>query len=248
MPTPRKQTKQRSSLRLSKLTFHQLNWLEYVTLGLGLWMLVHPKPYKLLFVALLCMPLIGIFLNGLNGRPSIASLVEISKNKDGSDDYDVADFIDLAAWMILLRVMLDFEFESFYSLIIPGAIACVLMLIFLFATHRIVDRSTKSKVWIYGSLVFNICLYSYAGTYGVNCVFDNSKPTVYNAQVLEKTISESRRMTRYYVTVTPWGHHYDKEQISISKEHYEDIEIGQSVKIDVKQGLFHIPWYYVERE
>lgn len=244
-----KRQEKRSKVTLSKLTFHKLDWLEYITMGLGFWFLFYPKPYDILFTALLCMPLIGLLLNGLTGRPSISSLVEISKDDDGSDKYDVADFIDFAAWIILLRVLIDYEFESFYSMIIPGTIAFAIMLIILFATHKLIDHTTKSKTWIYLSLIFNVFLYSYAGTYGANCVYDNSEPTVYKAEVVDKRVHKGRKGRRtYYVKVTPWGHHYDKEEISVSSVLYDEVQIGQTVKIDLKQGLFNIPWYYIERQ
>lgn len=242
-----KRKEKRSKVTLSKLTFHKLDWLEYITMGLGLWFLFYPNPYEILFTALLCMPVLGLILNGITGRPSIASLVEISKDDDGSDKYDVADFIDFAALIILLRVLIDYEFESFYSMIIPGTIAFAIMLIILFTTHKVIDRTTKSKTWIYISLIFNVFLYSYAGTYGANCIYDKSEPTVYNAEVIDKRISKGRRHTTYYVKVSPWGHHYDKEEISVSSSHYDEIQIGQTVKIDLKKGLFNIPWYYIER-
>lgn len=237
----------RSKVTLSKLTFHKLDWLEYITMGLGLWFLFYPKPYDILFTALLCMPLIGLLLNGITGRPSISSLVEISKEDDGSDKYDVADFIDLAAWVILIRVLLDYKFESFYSMVIPGTIAFAIMLIILFATHKLIDSTNKSKTWIYLSLIFNVFIYSYAGTYGANCVYDKSDPIVYDAKVVDKRISKGRKGRKtYYVKVTPWGHHYDKEEISVASSQYDEIHIGQTVKIDLKEGLFNIPWYYIE--
>lgn len=237
----------RSKVTLSKLTFHQLNWLEYVTVGLGLWFLFFPEPYDLLFTALLCMPVIGLLLNGITGRPSIASLVEIAKDEHGNDTYDVADFIDFSAWIILLRVLLDFEFESFFSIIIPGSVMFIIMLIILFSTHKIIDNSTKNKTWIYLSLLFNVFVYSYAGTYGANCVYDYSEPTVYNTEVVDKRISKGTKRTTYYIKVTPWGHHYDKEEIPVSKEHYASVSIGEMVKVDLKKGLFNIPWYYIEQ-
>jgi hypothetical protein len=237
----------RSKVTLSKLTFHKLDWLEYITMGLGFWFLFYPKPYDILFTALLCMPIIGLLLNGITGRPSIASLVEISKDDDGSDKYDVADFIDFAALIILLRVLLDYEFENFYSMIIPGTIAFAIMLIILFATHKLLDNTAKSKSWIYLSLIVNVFLYSFAGTYGANCVYDKSEPTVYNAEVVDKRIGRSGKGRRsYYIKVAPWGHHYDKEEISVASSQYDEIQIGQTVKIDLKQGFFNIPWYYIE--
>ncbi|MFN8715163.1 MAG: hypothetical protein ACK5Z2_20105 [Bacteroidota bacterium] len=230
----------------SKLTFHKLDWLEYVAIGIGFWFFFYPKPYGILFTVLLILPVLGLLLNGINGKPSIASLVEISQNKEGNDKYDVADFIDFPALFILIRVYFDYEFESFYSMIIPGTITFLIMLVILFTTHKLIANTTKSKVWIYTSLIFSISLYSYAGTYGANCIYDQSEPIVYQAKVIDKRIYHGRIHTMYYVKVTPWGHHYDKEEISIPKSQYDEIQIGQTLNIDLKQGLFKIPWYYIE--
>jgi hypothetical protein len=92
-------------------------------------------------------------------------------------------------------------------------------------------------------LVDFLCeLNSYAGTYAANCVYDYSEPTVYQTGVLNKKIIRSRRSTTYYVEVAPWGHHFDKEEISVSKVHFEEFEICSNVNIDLKKGLLNIPW------
>ena len=66
--------------------------------------------------------------------------------------------------------------------------------------------------------------------------------------MLEKTISRSRRSTTYYVKVAPWGHHYDKERISVSAIQFAELNVGDKINIDLKKGLFNIPWYYIERK
>lgn len=231
-----------------KITFHKLDWLEWLTIGLSIWFFIYPEPYGILLGALLVIPILGLFLNGIQ-KPSMASLVEITDNKDGNGKYDVADFIDVAAWAILIRVLLDYEFESFYSMIIPGSIACLITLTILFLTHKLIENSTKNKWWIYISLIFNISLYSYAGTYAANCTYDNSKPEIFETEVLEKSISKGRRRsTTYYVKIAPWGHHMDQEKVSISRAQYDELEVGDKIKIDLKKGLFNIPWYYIERK
>lgn len=234
-----------SPVTISKLTLHKLDWLEWTTIGLGIWFFIYPQPYELLLGVLLAIPIIGLLLNGLH-KPSIATLVEISTNK-GEEKYDVADFIDFAAWVILVRVLLDYEFESIYSMIIPGTIACIIILIILFLTHKLIENTTRNKWWIYISVIFNVCLYSYAGTYAANCTYDYSMPTVYETEVLNKRVSKGRRNRTYYVEVAPWGHHYDKEEISVPRGQYEEISIGENIKIDLKKGLFGIPWYYIEK-
>ncbi|MDO5104803.1 hypothetical protein [Capnocytophaga sp.] len=220
---------------------HKLDWLEKLTCVLAIWFLIYPKPYDILMGVLLVIPIAGIIINGLQ-KPSIASLVEVTKDKEGVNKYDVADFIDIAAWIILIRVLLDYEFESFYSLLLPGAVAFVLMLLILLLTHRLIVQSTKNKWWIYISIIFNVFLYSYAGTYAINCTYDYSKPEIYKNEVLDKHTSRRRRGgTTYYVTVKPWGNHYEKEDISVSMQEYQKLQIGDEVEIAVKKGVFNIP-------
>lgn len=83
-----------------------------------LWFVFYPRPYDYLdLIALLLLPFVGMFLNGLN-KPSIASLVEI--DRDAKDEYDVADFIDLPAWAIVVRTLLDYETDSYVAVIITA--------------------------------------------------------------------------------------------------------------------------------
>jgi hypothetical protein len=243
-----KNSKNNNSISFAKLTLHKLNWLEYLTIGLAVWFFLYPKPYEILLGILLFIPILGLFLNGLH-KPSMATLVEISSDKDGTDKYDVADFIDIAAWVILIRVLLDYKFESFYSMIIPGTISCIIILTILFLTHELIEKSTRNKWWIYSSLIFNVSLYSYAGTYAANCSFDYSEPKIYKSEVLSKHITKGRKgRSTYYVEVAPWGHHYDREDMSVSSVQYYELNPGDKINIDMKEGLFDIPWYYIERK
>jgi len=220
--------------------------LEWISLVLAGWFFIYPRPYEILFSLLLLMPIIGLLLNGISGRPSIASLIQITNKNKGADKYDIADFIDVPAWIITLRVLIDFEFENFYSMIIPGIISSILILILLFSTHSLIINSTKDKSWIVLSIVTNILIYSFAATYGANCVYDHSQPKVYSAKVIDKQISKGRRHTTYYLKVEAWGHHYDPENITVTKNQYNETKIGQYVNIDYKKGFFNIPWYFIE--
>jgi hypothetical protein len=242
-----KKRKKSNAVTFDSLTLHKLDWLEWIAIALSLWFLIFPYPYEILLGVLLLIPVLGIFLNGLH-KPSMASLVEISADKDGNDKYDVADFIDVAAWVILIRVLVDYEFESFYSMIIPGSIACAIILTILFITHKLIQNSTRNKWWIYISLIFNVSLYSYAGTYAANCTYDYSAPVVYKTEVLDKRINRGSKGRRtYFIKVAPWGHHYDKEEIKVGSTQFAEINTGDTVSIDLKKGLFNIPWYFIER-
>jgi hypothetical protein len=69
---------------------------------------------------------------------------------------------------------------------------------------------------------------------------------VYEAEVIDKRIHKgSKGRTTHYIKVNPWGSH-DKEEISVPEAQFSEIDIGEKVRIDVKEGLFNIPWYYIE--
>lgn len=236
--------KNKITAHLPTVALHKLDWLEWLSIGLCIWFWFYPHPYKYLFAVVLCLLIIGLILNGLS-RPSLASLVSIS-NQKGEDKYDLADFIEFPGLIIFIRVLIDYEFESFYSILKVGTVGFIILLLLLMATHKLVDSSNKNKSLIYLTVIGNIAIYSYAATYGVNCVLDNSEPKVYQAKVIDKSISRGRRHTTYYLRVEPWGHHRDAENISVAPSQYRETEIGQTVSIDYKEGLLNIPWYYVE--
>lgn len=229
---------------LPKVTFHKLDWLETLSLVACGWFWLYPHPYKVAFTVVLILPIVGLILNGIS-KPSIASLVSISQ-QDKEEKYDVADFLDLPAVAITVRVLLDYEFESFYSILKVGTIGFALLLAVLAISHRAIADSNKNKWNIYFFVIGNVALYSYAATYGVNCIYDDSAPKVYHTEVLDKKISRSKRVTRYKLQVAPWGHHKDKEWISVTASQYKETDKGHTVSVDYKEGFLGIPWYYVE--
>jgi hypothetical protein len=240
-----KTQKSKKDVTLKVYKLHQLDWLEYISIGLCLWFVFYPRPYDYLLLALLLLPFVGMFLNGLN-KPSIASLVEI--DRDAKDEYDVADFIDLPAWAIVVRTLLDYETDSYVAVITAGTIAFVGICLFLLVTHQQISDSNKDKWWIYGSIVFSFFIYSYSAVVAVNCTFDYSEPKEYKTEVIDKRISRSSKGRRtYYVKVKPWGHHYDAESITVSPEEYKAYQVNDKVKVEYKEGLLGIPWYYLDK-
>lgn len=234
----------RKNTSSEKKWYEKLSWLEIISIGLSLWFLFYPEPYNLLLLVLLIIPVLGIFLNGFQEK-SLCSLVTINKEK--SKKYDVADFIDMPALVILLRVLLDFHIDDFEGFIVVGSVAFLLVILILFSTHKLIKESKENKIWIYTLIIFNVSLYSYAGTVAINCAFDESKPHKYSTTVIEKRISKGRRGRKtYYIKVEPWRPGYDEEEISVGKSKYNTTSKGDYVNIAYKEGLVGIPWYYLE--
>ena len=241
-----KSSKPLGDIGLSKLTLHKLDWLEWLTIGLSIWFVLYPYPsYKLLLIILLIIPIFGILLNGLD-KPSLASLVDIKLDNKKRTVYDVADFINVAAWAILIRLLWDYKFDDFYSWIIPGIAGSFFTLAVLFSTHKLITENYQDKIWIYASVILNIILYSFAGVYAINCAFDNSKPENYTTTVLVKTIDKyryrGRDRTNYEVTITPWGRYKEHQIVATNASYYNSIKEGDRISITLKNGLLGIPF------
>ncbi len=229
----------------NNIVFHNLDWLEWCTIAVGLLFVFAPDivGYKFLFSVLLVTPILGLMLNGIN-RPSIISLVEIDLR---NNKYDVADFIDWAAWCITIRVILDFNIDSISYLIIPGLIATISIIILLFLTHKMIIGLKKSKAWIYFSIIFNLFVYSYAATYGVNCVYDNSVPEKYTSVIMQKYTSSRKRGTNYNIEFISWEDNSKLKKERIPESIYNEINIGDNIEIYRKKGLIGIPWWHINR-
>lgn len=214
---------------------------------MSVWFFVHPVPYVPLFCVLLILPIAGLVINGIQ-TPSMASLVTLKKDRKGQDRYDVADFIDFPAWAVLFRILRAYEFEDVRTLIFPGLLATVIITVILLLTHNRFSDLKQHRTLAYILLVGNCWLYSYGAVYGVNCVFDSSSPSIYPTRVVDKSEHRGRKGRRtYYVHVAPWGHHLDRERISVSRATYGTTAIGDEVDIDLYQGWLGMPWYKMVR-
>lgn len=226
------------------MKLHKLDWLEWTTIFLCGWFLFYPTPYQILFTIILLLPVIGLILHG-HSKPSITSLISITTTKDNGTDYDLASFITLPAYTLILRMFLDFEIESFFDLLIEGLILLIVFLIIIGFLYRDIEKENNHKTLIYFVILGNIAIYSFAAVYGINCVYDNSKPKVYQVPVVNKSIYSGRH-TAYYLSVEPWSSNSGNDKIEVSKTQYDHTMIGDTVRVDSRVGLLKIPWHYIE--
>jgi len=230
-----------------RILTHKLTWLEWIAIGLSIWFVVFPRPYVPLFFTLLALPLVGLVINGIQ-QPSMASLVTLKKDSKGEEKYDVADFIDIPAWAVVIRILMDYEFEDVRTLIFPGLLGMLIVSLILVLTHNNFRDLKQHTTLAYALLIGNCWLYSYGAVYGTNCVLDRSAPEVYPTTVVDKSEHRGRRGRRsYYVHVAPWGHHLDRERIRVNRSDYDDTVIGETVDIDLYPGWLGMPWYEMVR-
>ncbi|HEY9533223.1 MAG TPA: hypothetical protein VIQ77_01750 [Mucilaginibacter sp.] len=109
------------------------------------------------------------------------------------------------------------------------------------------NQSLASSMAAQGTLMLAIALfYAFGIVRSVNCAFDNSPDHIYKASVLGHHISHGKH-TAYYLYLSTWGPCHEQKQIDVGGKMYYNTPVGGSVKIDLKAGLLHIPWFVVSR-
>ena len=224
-----------------------LDWLDGFAFIISAWLIICPYPsYTSLFCILAFIPVLGITLTVLKGNAHFDHYIKKAFNKNGVEQNIVSAYILTSTLTIALSVFLNFECENYYSLLTHGAIAFAIFAVIFIFIHRNIRGSLKHQTVIYVLLGVCILLYSYGITYGVNCLFDPSKPERFETKIIGKHINHHRKSPdTYYVSITPWGHHHDSENITVSYDLYNRLIEGDLVDIDLQQGLFDIPWYYL---
>lgn len=226
------------------VTLSRYPTLDKFSFVISAWFWIFPFPYEVLLIVLVALPFIGIVVNGIE-RPSITTLVNFREN----GDVDVADFIDLPAWVILYRVVLDYNVDSFSAIAVSGSVMLVLILLVILLTHspKFPDKIPK-KATVLVALIINLALYSYSSVVALNCRFDFSEPILYSTTVIDKHISSgTKRPTLYYLKVRPWGPHKEEETVRVPSYQFWGAAIGDSVSINYHEGLFGIKWYDVDQ-
>ena len=86
--------------------------------------------------------------------------------------------------------------------------------------------------------------FGYGSIVTLNCMYDESVPQTFQSKVLGKRIS-SGKTTTYYLELAAWGVQTENDDVSVSEELYERIEIDDNVNVYLKKGLIEIPWFIV---
>jgi hypothetical protein len=103
----------------------------------------------------------------------------------------------------------------------------------------------KIRIDIFFIIIIGLA-YAYGFTREINCAFDYSDAKVYEATVLGRR-EYTGRHDSWYLTLTPWGpRQYIKEE-EIDGYLYDHVKIGDTVKVNFKQGLLNVPWFVVTK-
>ena len=107
-------------------------------------------------------------------------------------------------------------------------------------------KNRAAKILNVISVVFILAIYAFGAVFYLNYAFPQVITTVSEQEVkiIDGRVSKGKNAS-YYKTVSPWIDGSEKKEIEVSEILYADNEIGESLCVTVKKGLFGITWYTV---
>lgn len=224
----------------------KIDWILLMIGALAIWITVYPYPLEFLTGGLIVLPIISILIHGMRGRPSLSVLVENFFDKKSFKSSPLGH-LALAGVALGYRVFESYEPDSFSKIIISGSAATLMMAALLFATHKQANLKEGLGGISYFLIFLVLLFYSPTAMFAINCVYDYTSPNVYEVTVVDTGRRTTQSGQTYTVKVTPWGDRTEPERVEVTPELYFDSEDGDKLNIKEKPGVFHVPWFYVEK-
>ena len=208
------------------------------------WLSFYPKPYELALVSCISLMLVGLFLiirykgdisiKGRNDdRPSLSInlfILPIALCLRGLMDYTIVTYQNAWIYTILLTPLL-------YYFVIRGREAEL--------AEKDSEGSSTGYVWpalaIGGFLFFTII--------NLNCAFDHAESQLVAVTVNEKKVAGGDESPERKLLLVGPNDPLKKEiKLRVSDHQYRNTNIGDTVQVAIKPGLFRIPWVYLKHQ
>lgn len=123
--------------------------------------------------------------------------------------------------------------------------AVVIWLAMIFTTDEF-KSYTRLDIGNMGAILFTCYLFSFGALMNSNCVFDTGKPRVFPTSITEKKITENKdHIKSYRLYFTPVAGLEDN-QTEVHAGLYDAVEVNDTIRFNLKEGICRIPWYYLE--
>ena len=144
-------------------------------------------------------------------------------------------------FMMVFKSLFDYEIAQYTHLWPPFLIIgfVLFFLLYISGINNAIPVNSQIVLMVVVSL-----FYGYSATIQINCVFDNSVPKVVHTVVVSKRVEFSRRL-HYHLRLTSWDADRALKDIEVSKSTFDRYINGANIDVDLKQGFFNIPWYYL---
>jgi len=229
-------TKERSfQLHQAKKIAKVLNWAGGLIFA---WTLFKPEPYLYAILASISLPIIATFI-----VIYYKGLIRINEEK-GSASPTVIVAVLITSCGLLLRALLDYNIFDYSNIWIPSIIIGITMIsLVVFGTREFKFKNIRDYFSVLFLTICFVC-FGYGSIVTLNCIYDESVPQTYYSKVLDKHISSGKIKT-YHITLATWGSQTENDDVSVTEELYDNLEIDDNVNIYLKKGRFEIPWFLV---
>jgi hypothetical protein len=187
----------------------------------------------------LLYPLMGIAMV-LVGKGAIR-LVSANK-KDINISVNLGIMIPII--FLLINSYEEYRLFQYHNIWLPVVVIGLIFLVVVYPTGVLKFAKGTSTDAIF-MILFAIG-YGYGGARAVNCAFDTSQPAIYKVEVLNMHAHHGRHDS-YYAEITPWGPENYETFPEIDYDLYSQIKIGDTIQVNYRQGLFHVPWFVLTK-
>jgi hypothetical protein len=208
-------------------------WLGSAIAVATIWAFVYPRPYELVIVVLLGLPVVALaFVVASKGAVGLDGAVREGRAL-------VGPMLFGPSIVLLFRAWWDFDtLEWLEGLGIAATLAAPIT----YAITRIDPGRKPASLLLIGS--FFVIPYLYGGLIESNVLLDQSRPQRFAAPVQSKEHTTGKGAS-WDLTLGAWGPVTDANEVSVTKALYENVAVGDSVCVYLFEGRWTLSWYVV---
>lgn len=211
---------------------------KFTGIGIGIWTFIFNNHYKYALIASIIFPILCVFL--LNYYKGLIKIEGRKNTPYPSILFGV--FSTITA--VIARSFLDFKILDYTNVWIPIFVIAFLAIAFLlFRNEEFKFIKTNNFMSIFALLILSFS-YAYGSYISLNCIYDTSKPEIFNTSILEKRMTYGKQHA-YYFKLTPWGKQIAPHEITVSQMQYESHYENEELKVYLMKGKFKIPWFEI---
>lgn len=124
-------------------------------------------------------------------------------------------------------------------------IALVIWLAIIFTTSEF-KAYTRLDIGNMGAILFICYVFSFGALMNSNCVYDVKGSKIFPVAITEKKIHENKDHEKsYFLLFTPVAG-LDDTQTEVHASFYHSLEVGDTIRFNLKEGVWGVPWYYLD--
>jgi hypothetical protein len=208
--------------------------LTTVSIAVGTWGWMYPRPYYLAITALAVLPWITILLVARSG-----GLYTIDERVNDVRPNLALPFI-LPGFVLMIRALYDIQVLYWIQALTVAVVGAVLLV----GAAVVAKDRLRTRPFLMAVRFVLVMAYGYGAGIEVDALLDRAAPETFNAVVTRKYVSTGRHTTREFV-LSPWGPREEPNNVSVHPSFYEMIKSGDTVCVDLHSGAIAIPWYIV---